>query len=278
MRYPGSPGRILPYAALGVLAALWIGPVVIMVAASLKPEARVLVEAGTLRGLLPLDPTLESYRDVFERVPFGRIFLNTLLINVSIVAGGLVVNSLAAYALARLEWPGRGLVLALVLSLLAVPFEALAVPLFYATTALGWRDGYLVQILPFVANALSIYLFHTFFAAMPRETERAARIDGAGPWRIFLEIVVPQSRTVFATVAIVTFLLHWGLYLWPLLVTTRVEVRPLALGIASFRTLPPVQWGDLMAFAVMMVAPVALVFLVLQRWFTRSVASTGTKG
>ncbi|MDZ7778535.1 MAG: carbohydrate ABC transporter permease [Gemmatimonadota bacterium] len=271
-------GRLLTGMALGVAGLVWLAPVLVMVTASLRPESRVLTEAGTLRGLVPDDPTLQNYRDVFDRVAFARILWNTFVINASIVVGGLAVNSTAAYALARLEWPGRRLTLAFVLALLVVPFEAIAVPLFYATTVLGWRDTYLVQILPFVANALSIYIFYTFFRGLPREVEDAARVDGAGPWRIFLEVVVPSSRTVFATVAIVTFVLHWGLYLWPLLVTSRVDVRPLPLGIATFRTLPPIQWGDVMAFAVMMVAPVALIFTILQRWFTRSIAATGLKG
>lgn len=270
--------RALTGLALGAAALVWVAPILVMVSASLRPEARVLSEAGSFRGMIPTAPTLENYRDVFERVAFARIFWNTLVINASIVVGGLVVNSLAGYALARLRWPGRGLTLAFVLALLIVPFEAIAVPLFYATTSLGWRDTYFVQILPFVANALSIYIFYTFFLGLPRELEDAARVDGAGPWRIFFEIVVPSSKTVFTTVAIVTFVLHWGLYLWPLLVTSRVDVRPLPLGIAAFRTLPPIQWGDVMAFAVMMVAPVALIFLVLQRWFARSVATTGIKG
>lgn len=277
-RSASSASRAVTWTALRLGALVWLMPVLVMVAASLRPEAQVLSQAGSIRGLVPSNPTLENYGDVLERVPFLRIFLNTLIVNAGIVVGGLVVNSLAGYALARLEWRGRRVALTLVMALLVVPFEAIAVPLFYATTALGWRDTYLVQIVPFLANALSLYIFYTFFRGLPRELEEAARVDGAGPWRTFLEIVVPTSRPVFATVAIVTFLLHWGLYLWPLLVTSRVDVRPLPLGIAAFRTLPPVQWGDLMAFAVMMVAPVALVFLVLQRWFTRSVASTGLKG
>lgn len=275
----GTPaGRLLTYGALGLGTLVWLAPVAVMVSASLRPESRVLTEAGSLRGLLPTDPTSENYTDVFGRIEFARMFWNTMVINASIVVGGLAVNSAAAYALARLDWRGRSMVLTMILALLVVPFEAIAVPLFYATTTLGWRDTYLVQILPFVASALSIYIFYTFFIGLPRETEDAARVDGAGPWRIFLEIVIPSSRTVFATVAIITFVLHWGLYLWPLLVTSRVEVRPLPLGIAAFRTLPPVQWGDVMAFAVMMVAPVALIFLILQRWFARSTAAAGLKG
>ena len=277
-RLSRATARALGYLLLSLAALVWVAPVVVMVVGSLKPEGRVLAEAGSLRGLIPADASLRNYRDVFERVEFGRMLINTVLINAGIVLGGLVVNSAAAYALARLRWPGRRLALAAVLALLVVPFEAVALPLFYGTTVLGWRDSYSVQIAPFLANALSVYLFYTFFLGFPREVEDAARVDGAGPWRVFLRIVVPQSRPVFATVAIATFIIHWGLYLWPLLVTTTVDVRPLPLGIASFRTLPPVQWGDIMAFAVLMVAPVAIGFFFLQRWFVKSVATTGMKG
>jgi multiple sugar transport system permease protein len=220
---------------------------------------------------------LENYGDVLERVEFGRIFLNSLVINLGIVGGGLVVNSLAGYALARLRFRGRALALAVVLALLVVPLEAIAVPLFYQITVLGGRDTYWAQILPFVANALSVYLFYSFFLDFPEELEEAARVDGAGTLRTFAEVVVPNSAPAFASVAIVTFMLHWGLYLWPLMITSSVDVRPLPLGMATFRTLPPLQWGDIMAFAVMMVSPAVVLFLALQRWFVAGIATVGVK-
>ncbi|HET9948549.1 MAG TPA: carbohydrate ABC transporter permease [Longimicrobiales bacterium] len=266
-------------AALGALAAaLWVLPVAFILVASLKPDDAVLAEAGGWRALWPTDASLDNYADVLERLRFGRILWNSLVINAGIVLGGLVVNSLAGYALARLRFRGRRWALAAVLALLIVPLEAIAVPLFYGITLLGGRDTYWAQILPFVANAFSIYLFHSFFLGLPRELEEAGRVDGAGTMRIFFEIVVPNARPAFVSVAIVTFLLHWGLYLWPLLVTSSVDVRPLPLGMATFRTLPPLQWGDVMAFAVMMVTPAVALFLSLQRWFVAGVATAGLKG
>lgn len=269
---------LLAHAALVALAAVYVAPILFMVVGSLKPDARVLAEAGSLRAFLPTEASLQNYRDVFRRVAFGRFLLNSLVVTGSIVLGGLVVNSLAGYAFARLRWTGRDAVFLLVLVLLILPYEAIAVPLFYQVSLLGWRDTYLVQILPFVANALSIYLFYSFFLGLPRELEDAARIDGAGTLRTFWEVVVPNSRPVFATVTIVTFLFFWGFFLWPQLVTSGPRVRPLPVAIATFHTLPPLQWGDILAFGVMMVAPVLLVFLLFQRWFVRGIASTGTKG
>jgi multiple sugar transport system permease protein len=143
---------------------------------------------------------------------------------------------------------------------------------------MGWRDTYWVQIAPFIANPLSIYLFYSFFLGLPKSLEEAAQVDGAGSVRSFVSIVAPNSKPVFASVAIVTLLFFWGVYLWPLLMTAGPNVRPLPLGIATFYTLPPLQWGDIMAFGVMMVAPIVVVFLLFQRWFAQGVAATGVKG
>ncbi len=271
-------GNLLNYLFMTVFALLFISPILFMIVGSFKPDAQVLSDMGTLNAFFPDEVTVQNYRDVFERAPFGRYLFNSAVVNGFIVGLGLLVNSLAGYALARLRWRGRRLVLNFVLAVMVIPFEAIAVPLFYQVTVLGWRNDYWVQIFPFIAYPLSIYLFYSFFLGMPKELEEAARIDGAGPLRTFFVIIVPNAKPAFASVAIVTLLLFWGLYLWPLLVTAGESVRPLPLGIATFYTLPPLQWGDILAFGVMMVAPILIVFLLFQRWFVRGVASTGLKG
>ncbi len=268
----------LIYASLILLAFCFIAPIVFMLVGSLKPDARVLVEAGSLSAFLPEQVSLQNYSDVFARVSFSRYLFNSLLITGSIVVAGLVVNSLAGYAFARMQWRGRDWVFAMVMMIMIVPLEAIAVPLFYEVTLLGWRDTYIVQIIPFIANAFSIYLFYTFFLGLPRELEEAACIDGAGVLRTFITIIVPNAKPAFATVTILTFLTQWGAFLWPLMVTSGEAVRPLPLGIATFYSLPPLQWGDIFAFGVMMVAPILVVFLLFQRWFVRGVAATGIKG
>ena len=210
MSFGRVASRGLSYVALLLLALFVISPILLMVIGSLKPEGRVLLEAGSLKAFLPTDVDLRNYRDVFARVDFSRYLFNSLFITGMVVLVGLVVNSLAGYAFARLTWRGRKILFALVLAILILPLEAIAVPLFYQVTLFGWRDTYLVQIVPFVANAFSIYLFYTFFLSLPRELEEAARIDGAGVLRTFLTIIVPNSKPVFATVAILTFLIQWG--------------------------------------------------------------------
>lgn len=270
--------RIIIGTCLVGAAALYLMPVWFMIAGSLKPDDLVLAESGTLRALLPSSINLQNYADVFERVAFGRYLFNSLFITGAIVVCGLMVNSMAGYALARLDWPGRKFTLVAVLALLIIPFEAIAVPLFYQISLLGWRNTYSVQVVPFIANAFAIYLFYSFFAGMPRELEESARIDGAGPLRTFFLLIVPNARPAFASAAILVFLFQWGAFLWPLMVTSGEQVRPLPLAIAQFKSLPPLQWGDILAFSVLMVAPVVVAFFVFQKWFVRSIVATGIKG
>lgn len=271
-------GAVAAWVALAALALVFVAPIGLMVAGSLKPDDRVLPEAGSLRAFVPRDASFDNYADVFERVPFGKYLLNSVLITTLVVAGGLVVNSLAGYALARLRWRGRAALFAAVGAIMIIPLEAIAVPLFYLAALAGLRNTYVVQILPFLANAFAIHLFAVWFRGLPPELEEAARIDGAGPLRTFVTIVVPVSKPVFASAAILTFLIQWGAFLWPLMVTSVERVRPLPLAISSFHTLPPLQWGDILAFGVMMTLPVVVLFLLLQRWFVRGVAAAGIKG
>jgi multiple sugar transport system permease protein len=266
------------YALLMILSFLFIAPILFMIVGSLKPDELVLSQAGTLKAFIPEQLSFQNYGDVFARVEFGRFFINSLVINTGIVLAGLLVNSLAGYAFARLRWRGRAFLLTIVIALMIIPFEAIAVPLFFQVTLLGWRNTYIAQIIPFIANAFSIYLFYTFFISLPKELEEAARVDGASTLRTFFEVIVPISQPVFATVTILTFLTQWGSFLWPLMVTIDEQVRPLPVAIASFQTLPPIQWGDIMSFGVMMVAPILVVFLLFQKWFVEGVAATGTKG
>ena len=269
---------LLTYALLTAALAVYLAPVFIMLAGSLKPDARVLAEAGTWKAFVPQPASFENYRDVFGRVAFARYLFNSVFITGAIVAGAVFINSMAAYSFARLRWRGAKAAFLLVLALLILPLEAIAVPLFYQVTLLGWRDTYWAQIVPFVANPFAIYLFYSFFLRMPRELEEAARIDGAGPFRIYWQVVLPNARPAIAAVTITLFLFYWQSYLWPLMVTIGDDVRPLPVGIAVFHTLPPRQWGDIMAFGVMMVAPVLVVFFIFQRWFIRGLVTSGLKG
>lgn len=269
----------LTYLALTLLALVFVAPVAYLVVGSLKPSGDVI---DGLAGFVPKDASLANYTGMLDRFSspatgyFSDFYLTSLLVTAVVVLGGLLVNSMAAYALARLRWRGRDAALLTVVALTILPFEAIAVPLFYLLN--DHRNTYYIQFLPFVASAFSIYLFYSFFVGLPRELEEAARIDGAGTWRTFFRIVVPMSKPVFATVTILTFLTTWGSFLWPVMMVDQPQRRPLPLAIAVFQGQPPYDWGQIFAFGVLMVLPVLVVFLAFQRWFVQSLASSGLKG
>lgn len=271
--------RVWPrYVLLTALAVLFLFPLVFMLVGALKPDAKVIADGDSLKAFWPEGASLENFSDAFKRAQFGRLFMNSVIIAVPVVGLGLVVNSLAGYGLARLPFRGSKLIVLTMIALTIIPLEAVAVPLLFLVSELGWRNTYHVQILPFIANPLFIYLFYTFFLAVPKDLEEAARIDGAGPLTIFLRVVAPLAKPAYATVGILSFLFIWGQLLWPVLVTSGPSVRPLPMGISVFIAQPPISWGDIMAFAFMMVLPLLVVFVIFQRWFIQSVASSGIKG
>ncbi len=276
---PGPVRKAGSYLVLILVAAIWFAPIYYMLIGSFKPSAEVL---DGLRGFLPVSLSFDNYSGVFERFDsaatgyFWDFYKTSIIVSTVVVLGGLVINSIAAYALARLQWAGRNIVLTAVVLIVILPFEAIAVPLFYMMN--DYRNTYYVQFLPFIANAFSIYLFYTFFIGIPKQIQEAARVDGAGNWTTFFRIVMPMSRPVYASVTILTFLSSWASFLFPVMVIDKPAYRPLPLEIAVFKGDPPIDWGQIFAFGVMMVIPVLVIFLLFQRWFVQSVASSGLKG
>jgi multiple sugar transport system permease protein len=277
----------LNYLLMSILAFFFLFPIIFMLVSSIKnSEMQVTTDMSTLYAFVPRgDIGFQNYRDVFAQTNFGQLMFNSVFIVGTMVLLGLLVNSLIAYALARLKYKGRRTILSIIIALIIIPFQSVAVPLLllvnnlpWFTGATTWLDTYHVQIIPFIADAFSIFLFHQFFLGIPKELEEAALVDGASRLRIFWNIVLPLSRPVFATVAILQFLTHWGDFLWPLMVTRGGEVRPLTIGMQAFFGQDPRLWGDLMAFASMITVPVLIVFLLFQKWFVQSVATSGLKG
>ncbi|MBB5803020.1 multiple sugar transport system permease protein [Saccharothrix ecbatanensis] len=298
-RSPQSAARLSPvlrrlpvYALRALLALFFAFPVVFMLVSSLKPDQQIFGDLGSPRAFLPVGSlSLENYTAVFDRVPAVRFLLNSLGVSVITIVLGILVNSLAAFALSRMRWPGRKVLLTVIIATLIVPFETFALPMvwwvnklpwlelngFSLTLTEGWLDTYRVQILPFVANAFSIFLFHQYFQSIPKELDEAALIDGAGWFGIYRRIVMPLSGPAIATAAILTFLPAWNSYLWPLMVVQDEELRPVMVGIQYFFQLN-VSWGQIMAYSSMITVPVLALFLAFQRSFINSIASSGVKG
>lgn len=267
-------------------------PIVFMFVSSLKPDLQIFADLDSPRAFLPVgDVSFDNYVGVFDRVPFARFIMNSVLISGVTIALGIVINSMAAFALARLRWRGKGVVLGLILATLIVPFETLALPLLWWVNKLpsleadgfslafkqGWLDTYQVQIIPFIANAFSVYLFYQYFASIPRELDEAARMDGAGWFAIYRKVVMPLSGPAIATVAILTFLPAWNSYLWPLMVVQSEELRPVMIGLQYFFQMNT-SWGQIMAYSSLITIPVVALFLAFQRSFINSIAASGVKG
>lgn len=282
--------KMAQFALHGLLTAFFLLPLVFMFVSAFKgDELQLLGDMGSLMAFVPhRNLSWQNFHDVFDRSPFKLAFFNSVL-TVSLTVGlGLIVNSMLAYALARFQFRGRDLVLAMVVALIIIPFEAVAVPLLLLVNELpwfngqglmtGWLDSYHVQVIPFIASAFSVYLFYQFFIALPKDLEEAALMDGASRWRIYWSIVMPLSKPVIATVAVLQFLARWGDLLWPVMVVRGDTFATLPLAMQTFFGQFPRQWGDVMAFAAMATLPTLLVFIVFQRWFVKSAISSGIKG
>jgi len=277
------------YAVLVLVALVFAFPLVFMVISSLKPDLQLLQDTGSLRAFLPVgDISLDNYFAAFERAPIGRFMLNSVIVTVVTVVLSIVICSVAAFSFAFLNWRGRGVILSIILATLIIPFETIAIPLLLEVSRLpwlgvegiewGWLNTYRVQIIPWIVDALTIFLFVQYFKDLPKELIEAARAEGASWFQVYHKIVMPLSGPVLATAAILKSLKMYNeQYLWPLIVVQDEAHRPIMVGLGYFFQLD-VAWGELMAYLTLISVPVLVFYLILQRAFIASIASTGVKG
>lgn len=277
------------YLVLILVAAIFVFPLVFMIVSSLKPDAQLLRDTGSLRAFLPVgDISFDNYTAAFERAPIGLFVLNSVFVTVTTVVASIFLCSLAGFAFVYLRWRGRDLLLSVTLATLIVPFETIAIPLLLIVSRLpwigaegltiGWLNTYRVQIIPWIADALTIFLFVQYFKDLPKELIEAARVEGATWWQIYRRVVMPLSGPVLATAAILKSLKMYNeQYLWPLMVVQDEAHRPIMVGLGYFFQLN-VAWGELMAYLSLITVPVLVFYLMLQRAFIASIASTGVKG
>lgn len=274
-------GAVLPLLFAGILALGVLLPLLMMVTISLNPnEQDIMVSMGSIRSFIPQVFSLENYVQVWTEPvhPFPRYLWNTLLITGSTLLLSILFNSMAAFVLAQGTLKVRKLVMILILATLAVPGESLVLPQLMLASWAGLIDSYQVQIIPGVANAMSIFLFYQFFSRLPKELIEAARIDGFSFFQIYRYVAMPLSKPVISAIAVLQFLEIWNAYLWPVMVTRGPEYRPLSVAMSAYFGTNQAAWGNIMAFAVSMAIPVILFFLIMQRQFIASVMSSGVKG
>lgn len=267
--------RVLAYIALVVGALVFAYPFVWMLMATFKPE----LEIGEL-ALLPSTWTTESYRLVFESIPIGRAFLNSVIVAAAVTTSVLVFGSMAAYALARLEWRGRDAVFNLILFTMMVPFMVMLIPLYTLVVGFGWTDSLVGVIVPFAMNATAVLILRQSFLSVPRDILDAARIDGCGEGRILFTVVWPLSVPALVTAGIITFIGNWNEVLWPLIVIRQEDwmTMPQMVTLFAVGGGADARLGPQLAAALLLGLPVIVAYLFFQRHFIASLASTGLKG
>ena len=285
---PALARKLINYVVLTWIALIFIFPIVFMVVSSFKPDLQLLRDSASINAFLPVgDISFDNYRAAFQRVPITHFIINSVMVTGITMLLSLLVCSMAGFAFVFLDFPGRAVMLAVVLATFIVPFESIAIPLLLVVNNLpwigaegfhiGWLNSYHVQIVPFIADALTIFLFVQYFRDLPKELVEAARVDGASYFQIYRRVILPLSGPVFATAAILKFLAMYNQYLWPVMAAQTEQYRPIMVGLQYFFQLN-IAWGEMMAYLTIITVPVLLFYLSLQRAFIASIASTGIKG
>jgi multiple sugar transport system permease protein len=275
-RASAAIGRGVLYACLTVGGLFMLMPFIWMLSSALKDQGAIFAYPPAL---IPPAVRWENFREILNVVPFGRYFGNSTVIALLSVVGQLLSCSMAAFAWARIPFPGRTILFMTLMAALIIPPQVTLVPLFIMMNGVGWIDTYYPLILPFwLGGAFGTFLLRQFFLGIPRDLEDAAKIDGAGPWRIYWTIYLPLCKPALATVAIFTFLLQWNELLRPLIFLSSPEKLPLTVGLAALRSQYSTAWNLIMAGALISVVPVLGLFVFAQRYFVRGVTSSGLKG
>lgn len=267
---------ILAHVCVYLAALVFLAPLVYAFFSALKPNAEMFAMPPQLVGS---EIRWSNFVDVFAYGPFGTYILNSFIVAVAGTLVVLVVSATAGYAFGRLRWKGRDAVFVLFLATLMVPAEVLVIPMFQVMQWLGWTNTYQALIFPFAFGAFGTFLMRQFFRGIPYELEEAARVDGAGPVRTFLQIILPLSKSAIAVLAVFTFLTFWNSYLWPLIVTNDfATLGTLPVGLANFSGITGTRWDLQMAAAIISMIPTTLLVIVLQKHLVKGIAMAGLGG
>jgi len=272
-----STGAVLAVLGLAALTAVWLLPLVWIAVTSLKPAPEII--RLPIRWL-PTHPTAHNLvvaLTTSRTAPIGRAFLNSTIVATVETLATLAIDAMAGYALARLEFPGRRLIFGVVVASIMVPFQVTLVPLYLMFQQAGWLNTYQALILPGLSRAFGVFLMRQFFLSLPRDLSDAARIDGAGPLAIFTRVALPLVRPALAALGIFTFLRSWNEFTWPLIAISRNDMMTLPVALSRLLGSFFVEYGIVMAGAMVAALPLIFVFFVAQRQIIEGVALTGMK-
>lgn len=270
-----KPSTILTYAMLFAGAAFAMYPFLWMIGTSLK----TLQEAtSTPLALLPESAQWSNYPEAMRSAPFARYFQNTFMVAAIVSVSTMITSMLAGYAFGRMEFFGRRVLFVVILATMMIPFEAMIIPNFVLVTRLGWYDTYLALIVPWCANAFSIFLMRQAYATVPREYFDAAVIDGCGHLRFMVWIATPITRSTVLVVGLLAFLASYNALLWPLVVTGDESMRVIQVGLTYFMTDAGVRVNLLMAASAVVIMPILVLYFATQRTFVDGATNSGLKG
>jgi multiple sugar transport system permease protein len=270
-----DPLRWLGFAGFLVATVALMLPVIIIVLTAFKPASEINAYPPTL---FPHEWTLDNFAAIFQRLPFARLILNSFVFAGGVTLFALVFDSLAAYALARLNFRGSRVLLIVIIASLMIPFQATLIPIYQLVAQLGWVNTFAGLIAPRAADAFGIFFLRQFFLSLPHDLDSAARIDGASEFRIFRSVILPNAVPALLTLGVFTFVNNWNDLLWPLVFTTDQDMGTITSGL-TLLTGPGgiIPQGIMMAGSLIAVLPLAIMFLLVQRRFIESVASSGLK-
>ena len=269
-----SWGMALLYVALVVGAVLFLAPFLWMILASFKTAQEIVQVPPTV---WPIHPTLANYGTVLSAMPLGTFYRNSLIVTTTVTLSVLFTSSLAGYIFAKFQFFGRNLLFVLILSTLMIPFQVVLIPTYIIINALRLLNTLWALILPGMVNVFGIFLMRQYIENLPSEYIDAGRIDGASEWGIYSRIILPQTRPALAALAIFTFMASWNDYLWPLIVINDQDKMTLPLALAFFNSAHGIRYDLTLTAATLVVIPVVIVFLILQRQFIQGIALTGLK-
>lgn len=255
-------------------AIIMLFPFLWGISTSLKDMREVLSSPFSL---IPKNITLVNYANVVRSIPIVRFFINSVIVSAAITVSQLFTCSLSAYAFARLRFPFRDGLFYILLGTMMIPQHVIMIPVYIILNFFRLIDTYAAMIVPFISGAFGTFLLRQFFLTIPKELEEAAILDGCGHLRFLFKIMLPLSRPILATLAIFTFMWSWNNYLWPLIVTNRIEIRTLQYGLAMFKEEGGLNWGQLMAGTTIATVPILALFLVMQRQFIQGITLTGLR-
>lgn len=268
-------GRIALYILVTIVALVMVIPFVWMVATSLKGPDEILSATPTF---MPKAWRWQNYLDAFSMVPFARFYWNTIFVTVCRTIGQLVIASLAAFAFARLNFPGRNLLFVLVLAVMMMPGQVTLVPNYVMLKYIGWLDSYEGLIIPSLFSAFGVFLLRQFYMTIPQDLFDSATLDGCNPLRSYWHVALPLSRTALFAFGVLVVMWAWNDFLWPLIITNRTEMQMLSVGIAYFQGQYVSNFAIMMAASTIATLPMVIVFLLAQRQLLEGITLSGLKG